>query len=564
MSAVMEHAEQAGHRTPAEVRSAIQQSGESIRSLARRYGVNPKTVAKWRRRNSVEDRKAGPRNPRSSALSVEEEAIVVAFRQHVRLSLDGCLQALRGLMPQLSRSSLHRCLHRHGISRLPSTTAEDEQERRAGQVCFDIGFSEIRANKCYQLWVAVERDSHFVHAELYESAGSRAAAEFVQALIKAAPCEIDSVVTDEGAPAEQLEVFRDSGFAQVCADGGIVHRAERARQRWTSEQIERMHGTMALAARRWRLGMAPLRRKLGDALLAYNSRCALEILGGQTPVQCIGIGIGIGPRQPAPASNVRTTGSRDMMPGARSEARKAGAAAKPRRVPDPATTREAILQAARSCLAHDGPEGLSLAEVARIAGVNRGTAYQHFKTRDKLIAATAEGVSEKLFHAVFGAVGATRDRRVGSIDIAALTDRLTSFAMDNPELCRAWLINVLSSPEPASDLFWREYQSSGERFDSTELSQNNVDTEVLSVIMLAGIFLWPVWARAQYKGSENLRAQAQRFAEESLRISMYGNLRPERYPDIAKRLAERRIGRDDMRNKSGQTVAAMTAPLRGA
>ena len=32
------------------VRRAIQHSQESLRSLAKRYGVNPKTIAKWRAR----------------------------------------------------------------------------------------------------------------------------------------------------------------------------------------------------------------------------------------------------------------------------------------------------------------------------------------------------------------------------------------------------------------------------------------------------------------------------------------------------------------------------------
>ena len=63
---------------------------------------------------------------------------------------------------------------------------------------------------------------------------------------------------------------------------------------------------------------------------------------------------------------------------------------KKRRKRDPQGTREAILEAARTRLAVDGPEGISLSEVAQLAGVNRGTAYQHFETREKLITATAE------------------------------------------------------------------------------------------------------------------------------------------------------------------------------
>ncbi|TPG38246.1 IS481 family transposase, partial [Roseomonas nepalensis] len=64
------------------IRRAIQHSQESLRGLAKRYGVNPKTVAKWKARGSVTDLPTGPKEPKSTVLSVEEEAVVVAFRRH--------------------------------------------------------------------------------------------------------------------------------------------------------------------------------------------------------------------------------------------------------------------------------------------------------------------------------------------------------------------------------------------------------------------------------------------------------------------------------------------------
>src|ERR1043166_7623834 len=115
--------------------------------------------------------------------------------------------------------------------------------------------------------------------------------------------------------------------------------------------------------------------------------------------------------------------------------------ARKRRPRDPAATREAILEAARTLLARRGPEALSLSEVARVAGVNRGTAYQHFETREKLVTATAEWVSDKLFRAVFGDPAQAAGER--PVDVAGVTDRLAHYAMENPELCRAWLLQVL-------------------------------------------------------------------------------------------------------------------------
>jgi len=98
------------------VRRAIQRSEESLRALAKHYGINQKTVAKWKQRTSVADLPTGPREPRSSVLSIEEEAIIIAFRKHTLLPLDDCLYALQPTIPHLTRSSLHRCLQRHGIT----------------------------------------------------------------------------------------------------------------------------------------------------------------------------------------------------------------------------------------------------------------------------------------------------------------------------------------------------------------------------------------------------------------------------------------------------------------
>jgi transposase-like protein len=83
-----------GATTTAAIRRAIQHSQESLRALAKRYGVNPKTVAKWRNRSSVTDLPTGPTAPRSTVLSLEDEAVVVAFRRHTLLPLDDCLYAL--------------------------------------------------------------------------------------------------------------------------------------------------------------------------------------------------------------------------------------------------------------------------------------------------------------------------------------------------------------------------------------------------------------------------------------------------------------------------------------
>lgn len=214
-----------------------------------------------------------------------------------------------------------------------------------------------------------------------------------------------------------------------------------------------------------------------------------------------------------------------------------------RRPRDPAATREIILEAARTLLAKDGPEGISLSEVAHLAGVNRGTAYQHFETREKLILATSEWVSDKLFRAAFGDPETIGERRVEEVDVAAMNDRLAEFAMENHELCRVWLLQVLASSDPAADPFWREYLGSLERFAASDMAEPGVDAEVLSVLNLAGVFFWPIWAGAHAKSDDGRAALARRFSQESLRLSLYGSMRAAAFPDIVQRLADSEAGK---------------------
>lgn len=96
---------------------AIQARQESVRAAAKRYGISATTMQKWRSRQTSTDARMGLKEPHSSVLSLENEAVIVAFRRHTLLPLDDCLYALQPSLPPLTRSSLHRCLQRHGTVR---------------------------------------------------------------------------------------------------------------------------------------------------------------------------------------------------------------------------------------------------------------------------------------------------------------------------------------------------------------------------------------------------------------------------------------------------------------
>src|SRR3954447_6125714 len=165
------------------VRRAIQARQESVRAAAKRYGISPTTVQKWRSRQTSTDARMGPKKPCSSVLSLEDEAVIVAFRRHTLLPLDDCLYALQPTIPHLTRSSLHRCLQRHGISRLPDVDGDKPKRSRfqaypIGYFHIDIAQVSTEQGKLY-LFVALDRTSKFAFVQLHGRANQRIAADFL-------------------------------------------------------------------------------------------------------------------------------------------------------------------------------------------------------------------------------------------------------------------------------------------------------------------------------------------------------------------------------------------------
>jgi AcrR family transcriptional regulator len=197
---------------------------------------------------------------------------------------------------------------------------------------------------------------------------------------------------------------------------------------------------------------------------------------------------------------------------------------------NPEGTRAAILEAAGKLLAKDGSEGLSVSQVAQLAGVNRGTAYQHFPTREQLLDATTAWVSERMQAAVFGGLDFNN---VKQVDPQLVAEQMAEFAMENPELGRVWLFEVMSSSRPSNDSFWNLYRTQFEKFAQSDMAQPGIDAEIHSVIMLIGAFLWPVFSRSHTRTAKERQDMARRFSKEMLRLSMFGTMRPEKFPELA-------------------------------
>ena len=156
------------------------------------------------------------------------------------------------------------------------------------------------------LFVAIDRTSHFAFAQLHEKATRQVAADFLRALMAAAPYKVHTVLTDNGthfttpgntssaAPLikeamERGEIFRAHAFEYACAQNDIDHRLTKPRHPWTNGQVERMNRTIkdATVRRYYYDSHDQLRHHLQLFLDAYNHARRLKTLRGLTPYEYI-------------------------------------------------------------------------------------------------------------------------------------------------------------------------------------------------------------------------------------------------------------------------------------
>ena len=225
--------------------------------------------------------------------------MIVAFRRHTLLPLDDCLYALQPSIPHLTRSSLHRCLQRHGISRLPDVEVDKPKRQKFKRYpigFFHIDIAEVRTEegKLY-LFVAIDRTSKFAVAQLVEKANRKTAWEFLERLLEAVPCKIHTILTDNGIQFAEQPRNRNKPYSRpirfdlICATNGIEHRLTKPNHPWTNGQVERMNRTIkdATVKRYHYDSHDQLRTHLRDFLDAYNFARRLKTLRGLTPYEYI-------------------------------------------------------------------------------------------------------------------------------------------------------------------------------------------------------------------------------------------------------------------------------------
>ncbi len=238
-------------KTTHAVRAELQRSRASVAMLARLFGINPKTFLKWRKRAVVRDSPMRPKEARSAVLTPLKEAAIVAFRKQTLLPLDDVLFTLQPQIPNLTRSSLHRLLERHGISRLPrSDTAKEVKPCFKSYPIgfFHIDIAEVRCEdgKLF-LYVGIHRTSKSAYAEFHFKATRAVATQMLSKLIEAVPYRIHTVLTDNGLQFTHkpgTSTYSMHAFDRVCLANGIEHQLTQPNHPWTNGQVERMNRTI--------------------------------------------------------------------------------------------------------------------------------------------------------------------------------------------------------------------------------------------------------------------------------------------------------------------------------
>jgi AcrR family transcriptional regulator len=202
---------------------------------------------------------------------------------------------------------------------------------------------------------------------------------------------------------------------------------------------------------------------------------------------------------------------RDLGPGDRERALRSDAKA----------SRKALVVAARALFAERGPDALTIVEVAKTAGLNRSTAYQHFRSREELTQAVAEEFATEL-----------RELLAEPRGLADQIDFFVHYFQEHPDIARLWMFHLLAGQTRLRE-GWGDYIESLQEVAKSPRSLPGIDAEMLGIIGLTSGLVWSVMSR-QHGGSEKAAAaETDRFAAEMSRLFLAGTRKPEHLPSAA-------------------------------
>jgi IS30 family transposase len=305
----MELSLHANAATTPRTRAYIQRSKKSVAELSTELGVGETTIRRWRGRTSVEDRSHRPKKL-SIGLTGTEETLVCELRTSLQLPLDDIVEVMqRCIRPTLSRSAIHRCLQRHGISRRPKSDKPKAgifEQATVGFIHIDLKHLPALERRKSYVFVAIDRATRYVYVEVHSRRDADTSAGFLKRFLTHFPYPVHTILTDNGSEfTDRFAVDmkakphdKPSGkhpFDTVCAKHKIQHRLTRPFRPQTNGLVERFNRRIAEA-----LGRQPKqgsghrffacqadRNTFLTRFVAYYNRTRLKCLGYCAPIEAL-------------------------------------------------------------------------------------------------------------------------------------------------------------------------------------------------------------------------------------------------------------------------------------
>lgn len=235
--------------TNVRLRSEINNSTASNSTLSLKFNVSEKTIKKWKKRTSFEDKSARPHTIKY-ALSDLEMLIAVELRSLTWWALDEITEVINPEAPQTIRSAIYRTFVREGVNKVPKK--EKEKARKFKE--YDPGFLHIDVTYLpkingvkHYLFVAIDRATRTLYFKIYNAKTSANAKSFILECIAFFPFNITHVLTDNGLEftnrllkdKKGKHSAKPSKLDAVCEQNKIDHRCTKPFTPKTNGMVEK-------------------------------------------------------------------------------------------------------------------------------------------------------------------------------------------------------------------------------------------------------------------------------------------------------------------------------------
>ncbi len=173
------------------------------------------------------------------------------------------------------------------------------------------------------------------------------------------------------------------------------------------------------------------------------------------------------------------------------------------------------METTRRLMAEHGPDVVTISKVAREAGINRATAYEHFHHRDSLIGTVMADAAQEA-------------SEIFKVDLPpnTLVDYIIGYFARKPDICRLWMYQTLAQvPLPnrkGSERYFRAMHA----FAHSPTARKGIDAEMLGEIMLSATLVWSLRVKRRESSRTAERFLTLRFAREMKRLLLYGAIKP--------------------------------------